>query len=557
VWRRPVVAGVVLLCAYVGLSFLNSPRGFLGTDTGGKVATLEVMTRGEGITFDPDLGYWAERWDSDGSVYPIYFTAHIGRRWVNVTTLPMLFAAAPLYDVGGYRLALLLPMMGAVAAAFATRALVRRLGADERAGWGAFWLIGLASPLTIYALDFWEHSWGVALMAWGVVLVWDVVEADGRRWGRAAVAGALLGLSFTMRTETLVYVAVTGAIAAAMLGVRLTREQRDGARVVAARAASAAVAAMGAFGAVAFANDLLERRVLDQGIRGARATGVASLAGDAPADRITEAAYTLLGAGGSTSGVLLGSTAVALLAWGVVRGRTDEWFGVAVVAGAVGVIALRFGDGLGFVPGLFVAWPVAVAAIAVAGHRRFPLWVGAAALPVVVATQFRGGAAPQWAGRYVLTSGLLLAAVGLVCVLALPRLVQRAIIVAAVAVTLAGCGWLAVRSHDVDRTIGAIEARPEPVIVSRIAHLAREGGATYGERRWLTAIDTGLFHEALDVVAAAGEDQLVLVELADAYKPFEATDGWRPIGRSERLRLFSGVHLRLSTWQRTEHTFSQ
>ena len=84
-WRRSAVAGLLLLAVYVGLSFLNSPRGFLGTDTGGKVATLKVMS--ESGRFDPDLGYWAEEWDPAGGLYPIGFTAHTtSGRWVNVTT---------------------------------------------------------------------------------------------------------------------------------------------------------------------------------------------------------------------------------------------------------------------------------------------------------------------------------------------------------------------------------------------------------------------------------------------------------------------------------------
>ena len=40
---RPLVAAVVLLVCYLGAAALNNPRGFLGTDTGAKVATLQVM----------------------------------------------------------------------------------------------------------------------------------------------------------------------------------------------------------------------------------------------------------------------------------------------------------------------------------------------------------------------------------------------------------------------------------------------------------------------------------------------------------------------------------
>ena len=160
-----MVACLVLLCAYAGLSLaLNDPRGTLGTDTGGKLATLRVMEqRG---TLDPDIGYWADAADPRGTLHPLYYTYRVGDGWVNVTTLPMLYAAYPLYVAGGDRAVLLLPMLGALLAALAARALARRLGA--RSGWPAFWVIGLASPLAIYALDFWEHALGLGLMLWGV-----------------------------------------------------------------------------------------------------------------------------------------------------------------------------------------------------------------------------------------------------------------------------------------------------------------------------------------------------------------------------------------------------
>ena len=50
---------LLLLIVYAGLSFaLNDPRGTLGTDTGGKLATLQMMERHGGL--DPDIGYWAD-----------------------------------------------------------------------------------------------------------------------------------------------------------------------------------------------------------------------------------------------------------------------------------------------------------------------------------------------------------------------------------------------------------------------------------------------------------------------------------------------------------------
>ena len=192
--RRPLVMCALLLLAYGALSFANDPRSFLGTDTGGKVATVRVMhERGD---LDPDLGYWAKELDPEGVAHPIALNFRIDDKWVNVTTLPMIYGALPLYDIGGLRAILLLPMLGAVVTALGARALARRMSGD---GDLAFWLIGLVTPVALYALDFWEHTLGLACMVWAVVLLLDVVHGE-RRWPAAFAGGVLFGAAAMMRT---------------------------------------------------------------------------------------------------------------------------------------------------------------------------------------------------------------------------------------------------------------------------------------------------------------------------------------------------------------------
>ena len=76
----------------------------------------------------------------------------------------------------------------------------------------------------------------------------------------------------------------------------------------------------------------------------------------------------------------------------------------------------RFAKGLGFVPGLVATTPLAAlglaARLAPLGRRIAVFAI--AALPLVWAFQYTGGAAPQWGGRYLLVSGLLLGVVGIV-----------------------------------------------------------------------------------------------------------------------------------------------
>ena len=96
-------------------------------------------------------------------------------------------------------------MLGAVFSAFAARAW--RDGSAAGTGWTVFWVLGLASPVAIYALDFWEHSVGLALMLWGVVVVLDVINTRAGRRG-ARWPALLFGAAATMRQEALVYLAV-------------------------------------------------------------------------------------------------------------------------------------------------------------------------------------------------------------------------------------------------------------------------------------------------------------------------------------------------------------
>jgi hypothetical protein len=541
--KRPAVACLVLLAVYVGLAFLNDDRGYLGTDTGAKVATLGMMA--EHDRFDPDVGYWAEKWDPDGRLHPLFVTVKFDERWVQVTTLPALYAAMPLYELGGYRLTLLLPMLGSVLAALGGRALSQRLGADDTTGWVVFWLIGLASPLTVYALDFWEHSLGVACVIWATCLLTDAAES--RRWVRAGGAGLLFGLAATMRTEALVYGAVLTA--AACLVILLARRDVLGAAVT-------GVLVSAGLGLAMLANVQLEQATLGGTLRSSRAVTAANIAGGPTttgAGRIEEAALTTLGLQPRLTAdtYLLGAALLALLVAAAWRARRDDPGPARVaIAGAAALYLIRAADGFGFVPGLVAAAPIAVVGVvwgwADRWSRRVPLAV-VAALPLVWRFQFTGGAPPQWAGRYVLPTTIVLVAIGATRLQDLDRFVRRGFVALAVGVTAFGVAWLSVRSHDVARTGEALAKRPEPVLVSRIAHLFREEGHWYPTEghRWLTVPTGGEEGLLPPVLAGLGVERFGWIDLEGSELP--AISGYAPDG-SASVPFLSGVRLRITTF---------
>ena len=529
-WRRPLAACALLLIVYVALSFLNDPRGTLGTDSGGKLATLAAMEQSGRAA--PDVGYWAAAADPSGVLHPLYYTEHVADHWVNVTTLPMLYAGWPLYRIGGIRALLLLPMLGGVLCALAARRLARLLGGD---GMAAFWAIGLATPVAVYALDFWEHTLGLACMLFGVALLVEV--ARGTAGVPAALgAGALFGVAATMRTEALVYLAIATVVA---LVTRLVQ-----------RAHLARVIALGAAvggGAVALlvTNQLVERLVLGASLRAGRA------------GRIGEAFTTTLGLNGLrppidvvAGGAIVALVAVAVLALGFTA-EPNRLVGAGALCVAVVVFASRFGDGLGFVPGLLVASPLAVAGMCFGWRVRRAstvLIVALLSLPLVWLLQYQGGARPQWGGRYVLCSGLLLAVAGVV---ALRR--RRAAFVAtlafAVLVTAFGVAWLSVRSHAVADGMERVLARHDEAVISTDAHLFREGGAFYEPgRRWLTAITGADLRRAAAIVSAAGDREVAVIGHQGDGLPSRLGAFVR--GRAERLQVLPGEPLVVRTYRR-------
>jgi hypothetical protein len=441
-----------------------------------------------------------------------------------------------------------------VATAFVARGLARRArpGGD---GWWAFWLVGLASPITIYSLDFWEHTLGVACMAGGVLAFLNLLDAvpggEPVRTRRlvvwSLVAGGLFGLAVTMRTEAFVYAVVaTGVICVIVLHRR---------HVVSAFVAGA-LAVVGAI--VPFAgNVVLEHVALGSTVRATREQDTAGAPGlGGLVARVKEAGvmFSSLNPAVDVMAIVLGLVLTGLLVYAVVRSRGRDQRPAKIAAGGAGVLYVtRLAAGIGFVPGLVAATPIASVALARSwrqGTARIIAVIALGSLPLVWLFDSLGGVAPQWAGRYILTTGTLLMAIGVAQLADLRQWVRRFFVAAAVAVTAFGLVWMSVRTHEMARAQDRLAARPEPVLVSGIAHLVREGGSHYLDHRWLTAQGHPDQQFAADVVQRAGYDEFGLVLLKpDHATPPPSFEGWTATG-TDTVPLFSGVPLEVITYRR-------
>lgn len=502
----------MLALLYGAIVLGGDARANSGSDAGGKAATVATMVQTG--SWDVDVGYWAETHDPEGRFHPLVKTRRIGDRWVQVTTLPMIYAARPLWSVGGPDLALALPLAGGLLAAWGARRLARTAGAAD--GWAAFWMVGAGSPTVFYVADLWEHVIGVGLT---VMALSVLVELERSTKWSAVLAGLAAGLAVSMRAEAALYLAVFALVAVTSGETRRSWWTARGRVALVSGAAAMTLSA----------SWLFERAVVGAGLQSARTSSQLEAAGATPAQRFEQAALTALG--------LLPSTGRAELALGVVvafglvllgfslRGP-DRRSAVALGSAAIALGAtVRAVEGLGFIPGTIPASPAAGGAVAVGRDRTCRLLIATAllTLPPVWAVQWRGGLEAQWGGRVTLLTGVLLTAVGAV---AIERAGWRtpgsmALVAATVVVSTAGVAWHVQRTRTVASAFDELVALTgDRVVVTTYDHLPREGGAATVGLRWLQCDERDLA-EAVAVARAAGDDSVVLIESSrdDAYRP--------------------------------------
>jgi len=532
------VAVVALVLVYVGVIALGDARAASGSDAGGKLATVAAMA--DHSSWAPDLGYWAEDADPDGLNHPLWHTTPTGGQWLQATSLPFALAAVPLWTLGGAGGVLLLTIAGGVIAALAARRLAQQLGAGE--GWAAFWLVGAAGPVLVYTGDFWEHApaAGLALLAISLALSAETP------W-RGLVAGLVGGLAVVLRAEMLLYVGVFG-IASLAIGDERRRLLARPRRVLALAAGLAVPVVL---------NAGLERLLVDEGVRDGRAGEVVSGVGQGAATRLTDAAVTSIGLFPTDEpmALLLGALTLLCLVILAVHVLWPEKVGreLGVLAAvAVGLLyAIRLLSGLGFVPGFLMVAPLAV--VGAIGARtpreRLLAATGLGALPLVWLTAWQGNHVAQWCGRYLLLSGALLT------IVATSVLTRRdawrgpmaIVVAAAVSTAVVGAGWHIERTSTIADAVAVVESAPDDVvIVSDMAHLGREGGAGYGDHRWVRSESEGDPRSAVATALASGAERIDLVVLVDADTPDPEApdlDGVEPVGPDRRVDWILGQHL--------------
>ncbi len=499
--RRTVLSMSLIALMVAIVIVLGDTRAGSVSDPGGKVATVRVMA--ERDTAVPDVGYWAESLDADGSVHPLFHTSQTARGWVQVTGLPMILVSVPLWDFGGTTAILLLPLVSAPLAAVAARRIARSLGAPS--GWGAFWLVGVGSPVFFYAADFWEHAPATAAALWFVALLLDDRETSIVR--RSVVLGGLLALAYLLRVEAAIPAVLVAGFEFLKPSVKI-RPNRHRAALLGAGAVALSLVTLWS---------RLEQHLMGAAVRSSRVGNQLAGAGVELGQRGEDALVTTvaLWATAQPVSLLAGAGVVGILALSV--RATSRGNPLMPMIPAVGVLALllRLASGLGFIPGGFTAAPGSAASVVAEGRRAWTVVTTAiGAMVVTFALQWRGSHTVVWGGRYVMVSTALLVIVGAVNLerLGWRTTAARAVVASTAIVTLHGALWHVVRTREVAATVDQLVAVPDDVVVILTEYdTGREAGSRYGEQRMLTVEDDVELVEAVAVAFGLGARRVDVV----------------------------------------------
>lgn len=185
-----VVAGVLL----------TRSGGFWSPDSA--VRFLQVTSLLGSHAHDVSVPYPARSLDPEGRFFPLGGWFHFGRAGrFYLSYLPYFsMASAPLYRLFGSPGLLLIPAASVLGTVWITYGVLRRHVSDL--AWAGALALGLATPLFIYGVVFWDHSLAALLSAGALAILTRELAGDlPPHFRRMIAAGALLGLGFWVRNE--------------------------------------------------------------------------------------------------------------------------------------------------------------------------------------------------------------------------------------------------------------------------------------------------------------------------------------------------------------------
>ena len=521
-WAAPLAAhAAVLAVLLVSLVPVIGTSASYSPDEGAVVHQVRSLAAGDGWILEHP---WGEL-DPAHRFYPLGSSSQgeDGRApFAKHPAYPLLLTAVQ--ALGGVAAMTVVSVLGTVAAAVVGALVAREVsGGLERP---VLWAVGVGSPLVFDAYLLIAHSLGAAVVSGAVLLA-----LRGSRHTRLAptMAGAalLVAAGVLFRSEALLFALALGSGVAAT-GLAWRRW--------------ALVAWGPVLGLAGLAAAAGERWAQEQLLgTGAGPVAAPRVEGSFVGARVEGFLNTWLrpsaGVPDTADLALLLAAVLVATAVAVARGRGATRLLVALSASAVGLSTYAFvADPGRIVPGLVVAFPLAVAAIGLVdrsylepGGRLLLSVTAGGFLAAVLATQYREGGSAEWGGRYFAL------AVPILAVLAVDALARRAPSLPSVARWWAGAGLVACsavlaagavvalsQAHRfTDRLVARIgttaratepgDGDRRPVVVSAYPNIPRLAWTVLGEGRWAHAPRDSGAAELAGLLDGAGVAELVLV----------------------------------------------
>jgi hypothetical protein len=197
-----LLATLAVALLYIGLLGWYLPiDGFWSGDQGAKLVQVQSLLRSSyrdlglpypGTAIDPAGAFSPVplmfSWPVEGRSYSIYSYSH-----ASLTTIPYaLFGQLGLHAI---------PVIANLATMVTAAALSRRLAVGP--DWLVPLVIGLATPLSFYALVLWEHALAVCMTTLAVFCILKASEGNRMAW--ALIGGLAVGIGYWMRNEILLF----------------------------------------------------------------------------------------------------------------------------------------------------------------------------------------------------------------------------------------------------------------------------------------------------------------------------------------------------------------
>jgi hypothetical protein len=232
---RPPTLIVLLALAYLAALVVMPPEALTHHDTGAKYLQVRNLRLTPG-GLDYSVNYPARPLDPGLDFVPFreryYYVDGQDRIYLQWPIFLALLTRIP-WKVMGFWGLYVVPFLAGLGMCWATFMLARAVEVPRRVAWLAIPLLGLATPLALYALLFFEHTLSAMLVALSLVFAARAVTAlsgerasarqSGGRWqrlrawlgtpvGSMAASGALLSLAVYFRSDLYIMAMVAGGL---------------------------------------------------------------------------------------------------------------------------------------------------------------------------------------------------------------------------------------------------------------------------------------------------------------------------------------------------------